>query len=206
SEAQLSDPNWFPATRGESLWPEILGNGVWHPYTHLVECAHVRGDTALLAHLRNARLRGQELLLRALERTGASQQLRTEAAYDLACLCALTDQLERAVAVLQETVAQRPDLALYAKHDADLPALQADPTFQALTGVAEVHLITAQALHQALGGAGAAVVVDVRDPEEYVAGHVPGALNIPLDQLALRMAELPTGRLVVAYCNMHHRG
>ena len=34
-------------------------------------------------------------------------------------------------------------------------------------------------------------VLDVRTPEEYVAGHVPGAVNIPHDQVAARLAEVP---------------
>jgi phage shock protein E len=43
--------------------------------------------------------------------------------------------------------------------------------------------------------------VDVRTPEEYAGGHVPGAINIPLDQIQNRLDEfkdLP--RPVVAYC------
>lgn len=43
------------------------------------------------------------------------------------------------------------------------------------------------------------VVVDVRPPEEYAAGHLPGAVSVPLDQLEERLAELQ-GRSVVAYC------
>ena len=33
------------------------------------------------------------------------------------------------------------------------------------------------------------VVLDVRSPEEFVAGHVPGAVNVPYDQIATRLAE-----------------
>jgi rhodanese-related sulfurtransferase/DNA-binding transcriptional ArsR family regulator len=51
---------------------------------------------------------------------------------------------------------------------------------------------------------GNVVVVDVRPAAEYAAGHIPGALNIPHDQLAARLAELtaalPDGADVVAYC------
>lgn len=35
-----------------------------------------------------------------------------------------------------------------------------------------------------------AAILDVRDPYEYDAGHIPDALNIPLDQLPLRIEEL----------------
>jgi rhodanese-related sulfurtransferase len=43
-------------------------------------------------------------------------------------------------------------------------------------------------------------VLDVRPWPEYAAGHLPGAVHIPLDQLAERLAELPRDREVVAYC------
>jgi ArsR family transcriptional regulator len=45
-----------------------------------------------------------------------------------------------------------------------------------------------------------AVVLDVRPEDEFVLGHVQGALNIPLDQLKRRLAELPKGQEIVAYC------
>jgi len=48
--------------------------------------------------------------------------------------------------------------------------------------------------------AGDAVLIDVRPQEEYVAGHLPGALSIPLDELSARLKELEKGREVVAYC------
>jgi len=43
-------------------------------------------------------------------------------------------------------------------------------------------------------------VLDVRPAEEYQAGHLPGALSIPLDQLDARIAEVPPGEAVVVYC------
>ncbi len=45
-----------------------------------------------------------------------------------------------------------------------------------------------------------AVVVDVREPDEYQAGHVPGALHIPQCQLADRLAELPRERALLVVC------
>jgi rhodanese-related sulfurtransferase/DNA-binding transcriptional ArsR family regulator len=48
--------------------------------------------------------------------------------------------------------------------------------------------------------AGHVVVVDVRPADEYRAGHVPGAVSIPLDELAARLSEIPTDVEVVAYC------
>lgn len=43
-------------------------------------------------------------------------------------------------------------------------------------------------------------VLDVRPREEYDAGHLPGAVSIPLDELADRLAELPNEGQIVAYC------
>ena len=47
---------------------------------------------------------------------------------------------------------------------------------------------------------GDVVLVDVRPPEEYEAGHIRGARSIPIDELEDRLAELPADREVVAYC------
>jgi rhodanese-related sulfurtransferase len=48
--------------------------------------------------------------------------------------------------------------------------------------------------------AGEVTVVDVRPREEYAAGHIPGAVSIPLAELTDRLAELPADTEVVAYC------
>ena len=47
---------------------------------------------------------------------------------------------------------------------------------------------------------GLVTVLDVRPPEEFAAGHVPGAVNIPIHELEKRLAELPKRKEVVAYC------
>lgn len=47
---------------------------------------------------------------------------------------------------------------------------------------------------------GLVTVLDVRPPEEYAAGHLPGAINIPVHELAKRIRELPKRREIVAYC------
>lgn len=48
--------------------------------------------------------------------------------------------------------------------------------------------------------AGDAVVVDLRPADEFEAGHIAGALSIPLPELEARLAELPADVEVVAYC------
>jgi len=45
-----------------------------------------------------------------------------------------------------------------------------------------------------------AVLLDVREPHEWQAGHAPKARHIPLSQLARRAGELPNGRAVVTVC------
>lgn len=47
---------------------------------------------------------------------------------------------------------------------------------------------------------GLVTVLDVRPPEEFAAGHLPGAVNIPIHELEKRLGELPKRREVVAYC------
>lgn len=47
---------------------------------------------------------------------------------------------------------------------------------------------------------GSVLVLDVRPPAEYAAGHLPGALNVPLEELERRMTALPMAQEIVAYC------
>ena len=53
-------------------------------------------------------------------------------------------------------------------------------------------------------GAGA-VLLDVREPEEWEAGHAPGAVHLPLGQLPDRMTELARDTPVVVVCRSGHR-
>jgi rhodanese-related sulfurtransferase len=79
--------------------------------------------------------------------------------------------------------------------------------------LAEIHNVTRQYL-EARGAlepvdeeqllrrvrAGEVTLLDVRPREEYVAGHLPGAISVPLSDLASRAAELRKRRDIVAYC------
>jgi rhodanese-related sulfurtransferase/DNA-binding transcriptional ArsR family regulator len=47
---------------------------------------------------------------------------------------------------------------------------------------------------------GEVVIIDVRPAEEFRAGHIPGAISIPVPELKARMKELPKRREIVAYC------
>jgi NADPH-dependent 2,4-dienoyl-CoA reductase/sulfur reductase-like enzyme/rhodanese-related sulfurtransferase len=51
-----------------------------------------------------------------------------------------------------------------------------------------------------------AFLVDVRTPQEYAGGHIPGAVNISVDDLRSRLSELPRNRTIAAYCQVGQRG
>ncbi len=55
------------------------------------------------------------------------------------------------------------------------------------------------------GEADSVFVLDVREPSEYAAGSVPGAVNIPLGQLRERIGELPKDREIYAHCGVGQR-
>lgn len=66
--------------------------------------------------------------------------------------------------------------------------------------------VEARALEQRLGDA-RLVVLDVRSPGEFAAGHVPGAINVPHDQVGNRLAELAGAKDkdIVLYCRSGRR-
>jgi ArsR family transcriptional regulator len=47
---------------------------------------------------------------------------------------------------------------------------------------------------------GLVTVLDIRPADEYALGHLPGAINIPLSELEVRLAEIEPGHEIVAYC------
>lgn len=52
----------------------------------------------------------------------------------------------------------------------------------------------------------AGLLLDVRTPGEFASGHVPGAINIPVDELRNRIKELSKDRPIRAYCQVGQRG
>ena len=50
-----------------------------------------------------------------------------------------------------------------------------------------------------------AILIDVRTPGEYRDGHIPGVVNIPLDELEKRMNEVPKDKKVVLICRTGNR-
>jgi len=92
-------------------------------------------------------------------------------------------------------------------------------TYQALVAVAEARIAEVSAfasaffadsdgaepmslaeLQQAMTADEQLTLIDVRPEREYDSGHVPGAINVPLAELAERMAALPKATPIVAYC------
>ena len=64
----------------------------------------------------------------------------------------------------------------------------------------KVTSISAVELHERRESGAAPVVIDVRTPDEYASGHIPGAVNIPFDQVAQRIAEIDAPHGVALYC------
>ncbi len=52
---------------------------------------------------------------------------------------------------------------------------------------------------------GSAAILDVREPDEWAAGHIPGAIHIPLGELEQRLGELSQDRPLVAACRSGSR-
>jgi rhodanese-related sulfurtransferase len=48
-------------------------------------------------------------------------------------------------------------------------------------------------------------LLDVREQDEWVAGHVPGSVHIPMRELGTRQAELPTDRTILCVCRSGNR-
>lgn len=59
--------------------------------------------------------------------------------------------------------------------------------------------ISPEELYRQLNTPESPTVVDVRGAEAYAAGHIPGALHIPADEVDARLAEIPRDRAVVPY-------
>lgn len=72
-------------------------------------------------------------------------------------------------------------------------AQQAPPTLDKARRIKRAEAIS-------LAEAGKAVFVDVRSEETFKKGHIKGAMSIPFSQLALRLRELPPGKMVITYC------
>lgn len=68
--------------------------------------------------------------------------------------------------------------------------------------MAQVTDISQAELMQRIKAGHAGLILDVRSPQEYAEGHIPGAINIPHDQLSSRVAEIGSykDKEIVLYC------
>lgn len=102
---------------------------------------------------------------------------------------------------------------IYSLNDPEIPTLLSGLRRLAERHIAEVERIVRENFERLdelkpvkceellqLVSSGEVVVVDVRPAGEYHAGHIPGAISIPLDSLSKHLAKLPKNQEVVAYC------
>jgi len=61
-------------------------------------------------------------------------------------------------------------------------------------------VISTLELEQLLAAGGPMLLIDARGPELFVRGHLPGAINVPADQVGTLGPRLPTAPLTVVYC------
>src|SRR5947209_1251173 len=78
-----------------------------------------------------------------------------------------------------------------------------DMTWSMLTVTPEIPQVDVAVLEQR---SPATVLLDVREPEEYAHGHVPGAVNLPQAELAIRLDEVPGDRPIMVICQSGYRG
>lgn len=95
------------------------------------------------------------------------------------CLVAL------ALVYVAPTLANPQNYPQFAQHQID-PAIA-------------IPFISVERVKQELDAGHPQMLVDVRTPDEYGAGHLPNAVSIPLEVLSVRMAELPRDLPVVLY-------
>lgn len=75
------------------------------------------------------------------------------------------------------------------------------------TGGESTAVITATELAQRIEAGSSPFVLDVRSPQEYAQGHIPGAVNIPYDVLPARVTELGVAKSeeIVVFCQVGGR-
>jgi tetratricopeptide (TPR) repeat protein len=125
SEDDLTDPQRFSWRQGHPLAELVLGNGLWHPYAHMIAYYRDRGQTEQASRM-------MEELVAVVEQMDAPATIRGGAVYNLACAYALAGQRAEALALLPEAFDLEPGLKALAREDTDLDSLRGDSAFAAL--------------------------------------------------------------------------
>jgi 3-mercaptopyruvate sulfurtransferase SseA len=86
-------------------------------------------------------------------------------------------------------------LLIFNQQTAPTPTSQADANIP----YPEISRVTVEE-SKAAYDAGDTLFLDVRDPESYAANHIPGAINIPLNELPNRLGELNPDQQIITYC------
>ncbi len=80
-----------------------------------------------------------------------------------------------------------------------ITATNGEPTARASV-TQEIERISVDELKQMIQTTAPVTIIDVRSQSAYNAGHIRGAINIPLDQTGARIREIPASREIVTYC------
>jgi tetratricopeptide (TPR) repeat protein len=123
--AALVDPNRYEWQNGRALLSSVVGNGFWHPESHIAQCYIDRGDLPRATRM-------QEALTAQLGQYGDQLVPRGEVLYNLACFYAASGQADQALALLPEALRLQPDVVEWSKEDPDLVSLHGLPAYQAL--------------------------------------------------------------------------
>ena len=123
--AALADPNRYAWQEGRSLLASLVGNGFWHPESHIAQFYVDRGDVPRATRM-------QAALTEQLGQYGDQLVPRGEALYNLACFYAASGQTDQALALLPEALRLQPDVVEWSKEDPDLVSLHDLPAYQAL--------------------------------------------------------------------------
>lgn len=67
------------------------------------------------------------------------------------------------------------------------------------------HIMSNEELKQKLASGESIIVLDVREPAEYVFGHIPGAISVPLGQLEEKISQLDPGKAYAVICRTGNR-
>lgn len=68
-----------------------------------------------------------------------------------------------------------------------------------------IEFVDVNSFQQQCADRGQAFLLDVRSPSEYATGHIPGAFNVPMEQLESKLLQVPETLPVVLICKGGHR-